>query len=92
MLPDAAELIKVIKRAAVEAVESLKPVNICFGQIISTSPLKVNVEQRMILGELQLVLSERVVEKPLNQGDNVILLRQQLGQKYIVIDRIGVVK
>lgn len=91
MLPDAAELIKVIKKTAVEAVESTKPVNACFGEVVSTSPLKINVEQRMVLGELQLILSERVVEKPLNQGDNVILLRQQSGQKYIIIDRIGVV-
>lgn len=91
-MPDAAELIKVIKRSAIEAVEALKPVNICFGEVVSTSPLKVNVEQRMVLGELQLVLSEKVVEKPLEQGDNVILFRQQLGQKYIITDRIGVVK
>lgn len=90
-MPDAAELIKVIKKTAIEAVESTKPVNVCYGEVVSTSPLKVNVEQRMVLGELQLLLSERVVEKPLNQGDNVILLRQQSGQKYIVIDRIGVV-
>lgn len=90
-MPDAAELIKVIKKAAIEAVESTKPVNICFGEVVSASPLKIDIEQRMTLGEAQLVLSEKVVEKPLNQGDGVILIRQQLGQKYIVIDRIGAI-
>lgn len=90
-MPDAVTFIKIIKKAAVDAVESTKPVKICFGQVLSTSPLKVNVEQKMILSELQLLLAGQVAEKPLNRGDNIILLRQQGGQKYIILDRIGVV-
>ena len=130
-MPDAIELLKTIKRAAVDAVDASKPVQICFGKVTSVSPLKILVEQKMTLGEAQLVLCRNVTEYktymtggniqnfcyietppngstlPVNPshvhamgkiqvtvhnglvvGDEVVLLRQQGGQKYIVVDRI----
>lgn len=131
MLPDANELVYTLKRAAVEAVKAGKPVNVYFGEVVSASPLKINVEQKMILGEKQLVLSRNVtdfktkitagniknyyytgdvnsgtvpvspshvhavgtieitVHNGLAVGDGVILIRQQEGQRFIVVDRIG---
>lgn len=131
-MPDAVELTKAIKRAAVEAVKASKPAEVCFGKVTGVSPLKIAVEQKMILGEAQLVLCRNVTEyktcvtagnvqdsyyvgvppdvtmlpvnpshvhavgkiqitvhKGLVVGDEVILLRQQGGQKYIVVDKIG---
>lgn len=132
MLPDANELVTLLKKAAMDAVEASKPVNVCFGEVLSASPLKINVEQKMILGEKQLILSRNVtdyktkisggniqnyyytglttesgtapvspshvhavgkievtVHNGLVVGDEVILIRQQEGQKFIVLDRIG---
>lgn len=145
MLPDANELVATLKKAAIEAVEAAKPVNVYFGEVVSASPLKINVEQKMILSEKQLVLSRNVtnfqmpieiqlsLEPALTEhshivsgkdenkdstdlicssvnlkhshaisggsriticnslvvGDEVILIRQQGGQKFIVWDRIG---
>lgn len=145
-MADAVELVKAIKRAALEAIEASKPVNVYFGQVIADSPLQINVEQKMILGKSQLILSRNVtdhktmvtvqwetekeeqththkvegsddtgdkvdltsktqskkhthdivgkkeitIHNALEVGDEVILIRQQEGQKYIVIDRIGV--
>ena len=130
-MPDANELVNTLKRAAVEAVKAGKPVNVYFGEVVSASPLKINVEQKMILGEKQLVLSRNVtdfktkitagniknyyytgdvnsgtapvspshvhavgtieitVHNGLAVGDEVILIRQQEGQRFIVVDRIG---
>lgn len=131
-MPDAVELTKAIKRAAIEAMNASKPVEVCFGKVTSASPLKILVEQKMTLGEAQLVLCRNVTDYktsitggniqnfyyvgsppnvstlPVNPphvhavgkiqitvhnglvvGDEVILLRQQGGQKYIVVDRIG---
>ncbi len=137
-MPDATELTKVIKKAALKAQESTKPVNVCFGTVESTNPLTINVEQKMTLGEKQLVLCRNVTEyttmvtvqwqteqeeqfhkhqlknsmdyteeqdkkhthdiegtkqmtvhNALEKGEEVILIRQQEGQKYIVLDRIG---
>lgn len=145
MLLDANELVALLKKAALDAVEASKPVNVYFGEVLSASPLKINVEQKMILGEKQLILSRNVtdftrmvtvdwltesslsththtvqgsdgngdsidlttgaknlahthkitgkkkiiVHNGLVVGDEVILIRQQEGQKFIVWDRIG---
>lgn len=61
-MPDANELVDTLKRAAVEAVEAKKPVNVYFGEVVSASPLKINVEQKMILGEKQLILTRNVTD------------------------------
>lgn len=119
MLPDAVELVKAVKRAALEAVESSKPVNVYFGRVVAVSPLQINVEQKMTLGSAQLVLTRNVtdyetevtvewetekmdehvheltgkkqmkIHNALSAGDEVVLIRMQEGQKYIVIDRLG---
>lgn len=135
MLPDVNELLQSIKKAALDAVEASKPVNVYFGEVISASPLLVNVEQKMVLGKAQLVLTRNVtdfktmvtvqwesekeeqththnvegtdcqsekhtheivgqkeitIHNALEIGDTVILVRQQKGQKYVILDRIGV--
>lgn len=137
MLADANRLLESMKRAALDAQEASKPVNIYFGEVISKSPLQINVEQKMILGENQLILTRNVtdylttvtvqwetethkirhmhsggsgedteyaevphehevvgtknflIHNSLEKGDQVIVARQQEGQKFIVIDRIG---
>lgn len=89
-MPNAVELVKLVKKTAIDAVEATKPVNICFGGVISINPLKINVEQKMTLSNAQLVLTERIIKEPLNVGDEIILIRLQGGQKYLILDRIGV--
>lgn len=154
---DRDDLLRIIKEASCNAVEANKPVNILFGLVISNSPLKIQVEQKLILEKEQLVLSRNVtdfnttmtinintdtknvsynfnhthsidvasstseghshqvngstenqeislthshnhtingtynvkINNSLKNGDKVILLRVQKGQKYIVLDRIG---
>lgn len=61
-MPDANELVALLKKAAVDAVDASKPVNVYFGEVLSASPLKINVEQKMVLGEKQLILSRNVTE------------------------------
>jgi len=136
-LDDANELLKTIKKAATDATEAGKPVNVCFGKVTRVNPIEILVEQKLRLGEAQLVLCRNVTDhmtevtvqwesesheirhrhkestgsftdyektphrhviegrknfllhNGLEVGDEVILLRQQGGQKYIVIDRVG---
>lgn len=61
-MADAAELVKVIKKAAMDAVKADKPVEVCFGNVISESPLKILVEQKLTLGAEQLVLTKAVTD------------------------------
>ena len=128
---DANGIVKKVHQAAIDAMESTKPVNVYFGEVVSASPLKINVEQKMVLGEKQLILTRNVtdfktkitagniknyyytgdvnsgtapvspshvhavgtidvtVHNGLAVGDGVILIRQQKGQRFIVVDRIG---
>ena len=129
-MADANGLVEAMKRAARDEREASKPVNVYFGEVVSKSPLRINVEQKMVLGEQQLVLARNVtdymttvtvkwitgtgvlpsnggtavppphvhgvagtqsltVHNALEVGDEVILIRQQGGQKFIVVDRIG---
>lgn len=53
-------LIEIIKQAAIEAVAASNPCAILFGKVISTSPLKINVEQRLTLDESHLILTSNV--------------------------------
>lgn len=80
---DAKDLLKVIKQAAVEAVEASNPVTVCMGTIQSVSPLTIKTGQKLILSEKQLFTGKEI--EGLKKSDKVILLREQGGQKYIVL-------
>lgn len=136
-MADANELVKAMKRAAMETMEASKLADVCFGKVAGTSPLEIRIEQKMTLGKAQLVLTRNVtdytmeitaewetepadidmthdhggsvesaslqdahqhrisgrkkitVHNALVAGDEVILIRQQGGQKFVVLDRIG---
>lgn len=61
-MPDAVGVVKKMQQVAVSAIEASKPVNICFGDVLSVSPLQIDVEQKMILDEAQLILSRNVTD------------------------------
>lgn len=61
-MADAAELVRAMKKAAMDAVNEGKPAEVCFGNVISTQPLKILVEQKLILGAEQLVLTKAVTD------------------------------
>ena len=85
-----------------EAFSASKPVDVVFGKVVSVSPLKIKVDQKLTLTSAQLVLSgnvteykvkindtEQTIHNNLVVGEEVIMMQVSGGQKYIVIDRIG---
>ena len=117
-----ANLVQLVKQAALEAVEASKPLKIVYGTVISSKPLKIKIDQKITLTEEFLTLTRNVtdyeteftvdaisvyhttksipsdtwadkqkikVHNALNAGEKVILLREQGGQNYIVLDRVG---
>ena len=54
------ELLDTIKRIATEAVRASVPGGTLYGEVVSTSPLKVKVDQKMTLTDKQLVFSRGV--------------------------------
>ncbi len=116
-------MIQIIKKAALDAVEQSSPVNIAYGIVESLHPLEVSVNQKFTLTEDFLIVPERlirhevdlkhnhayidtkmntptpsttedalleklVIREGLQVGDKVLLLREQGGQRYLVMDRL----
>ena len=65
---DMTDFIKLMKKTAVEAVNASKPANAVFGKVISTSPLKIKVDQKLILTSAQLVLCRNVTDYKVSVG------------------------
>lgn len=66
-MPNAAsKSVENIKKAALQAVEERMPSGVYFGTVISSSPLKINVEDKMTLEKAQLVLSTLVQDFTVN--------------------------
>lgn len=53
-------LVEIIKIAAMEAVNESKPTAITFGDVVSLSPLKIQVDQKLVLSSAQLILTNDV--------------------------------
>ena len=86
-MADYTPLLQVMKQSAKEAGNAACPVQVCFGKVTSASPLKIKIDQKITLGKAQLVITH-TASKVLETGENVVLLRQQGGQKYIVLDKV----
>lgn len=136
-------VIETIKRIALSAVENTKPAEVMFGEVVSASPVKILVEQKLLLEEPFLILTKAVLDhwvditvdhytesdplisdddvldtkhthpntavgefdpthwhrylgrkkikihNGLLEGEKVILIRLQGGQRYVVLDRIN---
>ena len=59
---DARDFVGIIKKSALDAVEHSKICDVFFGDVVSDSPLKIAIDQKLILGEKQLVLSRNVTD------------------------------
>lgn len=88
MLFDMNDFLKLVKKTALEAVNASRPTNVVFGKVINDSPLKIKIDQKLVLSSAQLVLCENVTNF-LNVGEEVVLIQMSGGQKYVVIDKIG---
>ena len=76
-----------VKRAAVEAGQAQKPLELRFGSVSGVSPLSVKVEEKLTLTSEFLIVPQRLSD--LETGDAVALLRMQGGGRYLVLDRLG---
>lgn len=87
------KMLETIKKAATEAVEATKPMEVCFGSVAEIAgeapnlPVAVKLGQKIILTDGQIV---RGAGCPLCCiGDVVILIKLQGGQQYLLFDKKG---
>ena len=59
-------LVQLIKKAALDAVNESKPTSIVFGQVINIDPLKIQVDQKLILTSDQLILTTAAMDHEVN--------------------------
>lgn len=86
---DTTDLVKLIKKAAYEAVEASQPADFCFGTVKSLSPLSIEIEKKLTLTAPQLVSTETVKTlSPLEEGDEVVLFKKKGGQRYLILDKV----
>lgn len=77
------DLLRVIKEAAMEAVEQAEPTAVVCGTITRIAPLTIKVDSKTTLTKEFLMVTKEV-KKWLTVGE-VILLRLQGGQKYLIL-------
>lgn len=83
-------LAEAIKLLAQQQNDGTYPTAVLFGHVESIAPLKIHVESKIILEDFLVVVEQ--LTKPGNRlkvGDRLLILRQQGGKKYIIMDRIG---
>ncbi len=61
-MADVSALVEQIKRLAVSAVDAGKPCGVFFGTVKSGKPLEIAVDQKLTLGEGQLILPRAVTD------------------------------
>lgn len=83
------QFIEVIKSVALNAVETTKPVEICYGTVQSLSPFRVKLSQKQILEKESFLVLDGVTVSSFQVGNALILLRVQGGQKYMILGRKG---
>ena len=55
-------LVEVIKKVAIEAVQASNPISLVIGEVTSVNPLNITVEQRLTLDEDFLILTKNVTD------------------------------
>ena len=81
-------LTQIIKKIAEDARKAAKPCYIVIGTVLKVKPLKIKVNQKLILTGEFLYLTETVSDKKLSKDDKVVMIRADGGQKYLVVDRM----
>ena len=93
------EIINLLRTIAVNGVNAGYPAEIAYGEVVSMNPIRIKFDEKLILDEDFLAFTETSRRRPeaaadgtirfadLKAGDQVIAVRVQGGQEYVVLDR-----
>lgn len=73
----------IITKASTSAFKAQQPMSVLFGKVITAEPIRVKVGEFIVLNKKQLVVDSLV-----SDGEDVILIKQQGGQKYLVLSTV----
>lgn len=80
---DNENLTSLLKSLAIEAVESLKLSDWCYGMVSSVNPLRVSLNDKLVLRSDFIEFGNYDINN-IETGDKLILLRKQGGQLYLL--------
>ena len=80
-------LSQLIKRAAVEAVETQQPIIIVTGTVIQATPLLIQIDQKQPLDKDFFMFTDYSSKLELKAGTPLVLFKMQGGQRYLVLDK-----
>lgn len=83
---NANDLVRTIKKAAVDAVNAQNPTTLVFGKVLGVNPLQIQIEQKITLDDKQIIRTKHVT---INTGDILVLLRMQGGQQYLILAELA---
>ena len=81
-------LVQLIKKIAIEAVDASKPCDYKIRTVIEKYPLKIRITQKLCLDEDFLIITQTAEERVLKVGDEVLMIRKQGGKEYVVLDKV----
>lgn len=89
------DMLELIKKAALEAVNANYPVRVMFARLSGTNPVTVYINQKLpAVGGSFLEVTQGFAERlrdgthAVCVGDTVALLQMQGGQKFLLIDKV----
>lgn len=94
MLPST-NFVQLIKKCAMEAYDASKPTDYLTGNVISTSPLKIQISQNMVLSEAFLEKTRNVTKYDMKikigESEQICTVHNQLkvGDKIVLIKKKG---
>ena len=82
-------LVEMIKQIAAGVYDASAPLEICYGVVQSRSPVKVRRDQKKVLGKEYFVVRYGTTTQSFEVGEELILIRMQGGQQWLIFDRTG---
>ena len=82
------DLLRVIKRAAMEAVNASMPTAIVYGKVTKTDPLTVQLDAKRVYDSDFLVLTKTASDANLSVDDKVAMIRENGGQRFLIVDKV----
>lgn len=83
------DLVEMIKQIAAGVYDAKAPMEICYGTVQSLSPFKIRMDQKKVLGKEYFVVRYGTTTQSFEVGDELILIRMQGGQQWLIFDRKG---
>ncbi len=88
-MPDMSRIFDLIKEICKSERIASYPMEMCYGTVVSINPFQIRLSQKNILGKAFFVVFNGITSSSFKVGDQLILLRQQGGQEYLILGKKG---